>query len=330
MPSLLLLAISLPGAAAPPAELAFAPEEGARLVERFEHRWKVELVDQEVVVTFDGEEVEQAVPDAQLRLDSEEVVVFETVYAGVEDGRAARVRRTYDTLSSRTTRSLVDAEGGEQDSREEGASELEGTTVVFTWDQDEEAYARSFEEDDDDADPALLEDLEAEHVLAVFLPRHEVEEGDEWDVELDAFRSISSPGGDLAIVQESDREDADEFREAFYDGLEGTITARHAGLREGLVVLELALELETRTEHESEFEGEGGEGTAVETLEFAFALEGELLWDVEAGHARALELAGDMELAVEERRSVETEDGDLEIVSTQGFEGEVEYRAEVE
>lgn len=337
MQRLLLALALLPVVPSSGPELAFAPRDGAELVESFEHSWSLELVDQEVVVTFDGEDAEQELPDVELVLSSEETVSFTTEYVDVEDGRARRVHRTYDALSSRTSRCATGPDGEEHCAENEGASELEGTSVDFEWDADEESYSRSFAADDDEADQDLLAGLEADHVLAVLLPDFDVEEGDEWEVDALAFRRISSPGGDLAILEEDDDPEEDaEFREQFYDNLEGTVTVRHGGTRTvgaaetEVVVLEVAFELETWTERERDLDLEDAEGTRFERLEFAFDLEGEVRWDTEAGHARSLRLGGDMGLSVEENRTVESEQGEVVVRSTQEFEGEVTYRTDVE
>ena len=65
------------------------------------------------------------------------------------------------------------------------SSALEGETVMFEWDEDEEAY-----EVTSDADDGLLADLRMDIDFAGFLPDGAVDEGDEWELQPDAYRKV--------------------------------------------------------------------------------------------------------------------------------------------
>jgi hypothetical protein len=253
-----------------------------------------------------------------------EHVEFTDEYVTVDGDRPTRVRRTYDALSTESREAF--GHGDSEESVNMGASELEGLSVVFTWDDDAEEYDAEF--DGEEADEDLLDELDIESVLAQFLPDDEVDEGDSWEVDIDAFIELSEPGGYLAILAEDEDENRD-ITTQLGEHLEGDIEATFEGLREvdgdELAVILLTLELA------SEFEREGEEdGEPVQTYRFEFELEGEILWDVAAGLPRSLELEGDMAVTIVARRELSAPQGELEIVQTQEFEGVLTYEVSVE
>ena len=81
------------------------------------------------------------------------------------------------------------------------------------------------------------------------------------------------------------------------------------------------MELTSSVEQETEESADGLDVTSTSVFALAFDLTGELTWDVEAGHARALSLEGDVELQVTLEQESWAEGFELEVHQEQGFEG---------
>ena len=335
-PTNLLTAVVLGGlAAAPrPADLSFAPEEGSDFSVRFEQHWVLDLADQQMTMVVDGEELERDAPELEITIETRDEYTFEVEILEVVDGRATRLQRTLEEVVAVSSEEARGEDGETFEETREGQTELEGAPIVFAWDEDEEIYVASFGEDADVDDEDLLEGLEGEDVLVAFLGPEDAEEGDSWDVDLDAFRRLSNPGGDLKIVKEGDAEDQPEFEEAFYENLEGEIRAEHLGTRDQdgteLVVIGIVIEVETEVGRAEDLEGDEMDGTIEETFAFSFEVEGELLWDPDAGHASSLALEGSIELGLAREQNIEGGGQEIRIQVDQEFEGTVEYTASVE
>ena len=333
-------ALALVGLAAPPilSEWTFAPEEGTELSARYDQGWVLELEEQAMTVVIDGEETEQESPDVEITIETHDDYTFELEILEVEDGRVTRFQRTLDEVTA-ISKESAEAGGGESfGETREGETELEGVPVVFVWDEDGGEYSAELGEDAEDVDEELLEGVVGDDVLASFLPGggdgEEAEEGDSWDVDLAAFRYLSNPGGDLKIVKEGDADDQDEFEEAFYENLDGEITAEHLGVRDvdgrELVVIGIAIEVATEVDRSQDVDNENVEGTIEESFAFEFDVEGELLWDPEAGHGRSLELEGSIGLDLAREQEIQGGGADLQIQVDQQFEGTFEYTVTIE
>ena len=315
-----LLALTGAGAV-PEVEIAFEPGEGLRLRKSFVHAFDLELVEQEARVLVDGEEQELGDEESYGIADEDRVVFVDEVLAVDDDARVTKLRRTFETISSDATYTY-----GEEVEEVPGESALEGLTVVFTWDPEEEAFDVEFDGEEGDED--LLEELEAPCDLAEFLPDGPVSEGDTWEVAVDAFARLSSPGGDLVILDEGETEADDEFGDEFDENLEGTITCEYEGEREvdGRKLAAILVQAELRTSVEEEADEEDFEGAEVEgtqTFTFEMSLEGVLLWDLAAGHAVSFELVGDAELTIATDQEMEADGTSLEMHSKQRFEGDL-------
>lgn len=315
-------------------ELAFTPEEGLELTETHERRYLLELVDISSVVVIDDEEHQRELGDVEGTISSVKNVEFTDEYIAVDGDRPTEVRRTYDAISTELIEAHAEGDGDSVVSEKTGASELEELSVVFTWDDDAEEYGAEY--DGEEADEDLLDELEIGSVLARFLSDDEVEEGDSWEVDVDAFNKLSAPGGYLAILTEGEDEDEDrDSSRQIADNLEGDIVATFDGLREvdgeEFAVVLLTLELVTEVEREGKLEEQDGvERRIGETASFEFELEGELLWDVAAGLPRSLQLEGDMSITIVSRQEISAPRGELEIVQTREYEGVLAFEVSVE
>ncbi len=294
-----------------------AVDAGTKVTKTFENATKLEL--QSISMEFGDEE--QEVPDEQLPevvLEDSELIVFTDEYLAVDGGRGTRVARTFDTLedSSTQTVSMPDGEGGEEVA--EGESELTGTTIVFSWDEDEEAYTSAFGEDEE-ADEDLLEGLEGDADFLFMFPGGEVEIGDSWEVEAAVFTLISSPSGDLKIDSEDEADDDDEFGEQFEDNLSGEFDVTLESIEDGVAKVVFEGVVDTEIELERETPEDAPEGLELQqSFEFSFDVSGTLLWNMEEGIAISMELEADVEMTTSNTQTM----GEQSLKQVQYFEGE--------
>ena len=294
-----------------------AVDAGTKVTKTFENATKLEL--QSISMEFGDEE--QEVPDEQLPevvLEDSELIVFTDEYLAVDGGRGTRVARTFDTLedSSTQTVSMPDGEGGEEVA--EGESELTGTTIVFSWDEDEEAYTSAFGEDEE-ADEDLLEGLEGDADFLFMFPGEEVEIGDSWEVEAAVFTLISSPSGDLKIDSEDEADDDDEFGEQFEDNLSGEFDVTLESIEDGVAKVVFEGVVDTEIELERETPEDAPEGLELQqSFEFSFDVSGTLLWNMEEGIAISMELESDVEMTTSNTQTM----GEQSLKQVQYFEGE--------
>ncbi len=316
--------------------LSFRVEDGTSLTTTATRVLTLELSDGEMSMSFDGEEHEAEAPEIELVITEEESLTFSDVFTGVTEGRAAKIKRTFDEIETSSSQHLVNPEGEEMEDETPGTSELTEKTVVFTWDADDESYSCAFDESVEDGDPDLLEELEAIADFSWYLPEGEVEVGDTWEIDVEAFRQTSSLSGELSVVREGDEDDEDtDFGDQFNDNLSGEITGEFLEVREEdgrkLAVLHITSELETSIEQTQEMELEdGGEGSGTETYEFEFELEGDLLWDLDAGHAVSFTLGGDCSMTLTNEQEFIGQGHEIQIRTSQDFEGTVEYKISID
>ncbi len=237
--------------------LSFRVEDGTSLTTTATRVLTLELSDGEMSMSFDGEEHEAEAPEIELVITEEESLTFSDVFTGVTEGRAAKIKRTFDEIETSSSQHLVNPEGEEMEDETPGTSELTEKTVVFTWDADDESYSCAFDESVEDGDPDLLEELEAIADFSWYLPEGEVEVGDTWEIDVEAFRQTSSLSGELSVVREGDEDDEDtDFGDQFNDNLSGEITGEFLEVREEdgrkLAVLHITSELETSIEQTQE------------------------------------------------------------------------------
>jgi hypothetical protein len=235
-----------------------------------------------------------------------------------------------------------EAEMPEMDS----VSELEGQTVVFRWNADKGEYERAFESGEGDAE--LLDGLEEDMDLRVFLPDGEVDVGDTWTVPLAELRVLVMPGGDLGFrptdmaVDEGAMEKFEElfggFGERMAELLEGDCTCTFKGTRDegGTKVAEIEIDLGIATTLDlSEMLDqlirtaleEGGAGDMVQfsidgaDLNIDFDGAGTLLWDLAAGRAHGFSLSGDATIGIDMVVGVEAEGESQDVDASLEFSG---------
>lgn len=344
----ILLAASIPALLLlrPADEVAFAPREGARLTKTFKVELEINLDDMEV--TINGESPPGGIPEIESTTNVTVQTTVTDTYVAARDGRATELRRTFDELSSDTETSVKNPFQGSQDFEVGASSELEGKTVVFKWNGESEEYDVSFAEDDADADEELLVDLAEDMDLRAFLPGRPVSEGDSWQVEPARLVSVLAPGGDLKMIPEelpggmempgNDLGLADQLGD-----LEGSCTATYRGVREvggrraGVIALSIDVkstkditELMMEAAEANKPEGMGFEQEIQSAdVESEFKLEGELLWDLEAGTLLSLDLSGESSSIMDIAATISAMGDEMEAEQAIYLSGEMRITVEV-
>jgi hypothetical protein len=340
---------------APAQRIDYAPEKGESLTKRFTLTTSAELDD--FTFSVDGQDMGGMLGDILFELESSQSYLVTDEVLAMGEGRPERLSRTFDELSGETTVSVeVQGEGDDTDSAM--TSELEGASVVFSWDEDEGDFSAEFGEDDEGRDSDLLESLEEDMSLRAFMPDGDVEEGDSWEIPIENLFSVGMPGGNLSLVPEDtgdmDMEElegmledlADTVEESFPDWTSGTVTATYTGDRDEdgteVAVIEIEIDIDVDADLAELLttvleEVLANVDEAPEDLDFSFttanlsmsiAGTGELTWDAAAGHIHAFSFQGDqdLELTVEADVDVEGQGTSFSV----GFEASGSYGYTVE
>ncbi|HKX46567.1 MAG TPA: hypothetical protein VJP77_07680 [Planctomycetota bacterium] len=321
----LLSATALAASTPPQAGLAWGPEAGASVTKTFEVDASYDLEDLSLVVA--GQDVGEFIGTPEMTFSTLTKVVLADEYSAVGEGRPTKLVRTFEELENTFTMSVVVMEES-SDEEGESASELEGATVVFTWDPETSEYRVAYPEETA-GDVALLEDLVEDTDLRGLLPTEAVEEGATWTFEARALEALLMPSGDLRWMPEGmDAADVEELQvlmegllEGFEDLLDellvGERTATFAGTREvdgvRCAVVDLAVTIDSAVdlsgllqelvEKAVSMQEEVPEdfSFSIDTADIALAVtaEGELLWDVAAGLPHSLTMTGDVNVSFE-------------------------------
>ena len=289
----------------------FAPEAGLSITKRIETKTDISLDD--MTVSVNGQEMDASMMSMEMDTSMQQVVTVTDTYVSVSDGRPTKLERSFDELSSKTNVSMSHAMMGDQDSDMDGSSELEGETVLFSWDDDEGEYSVAFA-GDSDGDDELLEGLAEDLDMRALLPDGDVSEDDSWPVEPYALRSVFAPGGSVKI-EPDDTEGGPmgmggaptpSLNEMLGE-LEGEVTATYRGTRDedGVTVAVIEIEADVSAANdltdymEGMMDGMDTGGMEIEMeidsfdVEFMFEGQGELLWNVESGVLYSLTMSGE-------------------------------------
>lgn len=304
-------------------DFSFHAEEGARVVRTFDFTLEMEL--ESMTMTVGGDDVPTDHTDGvEMTMGERTHLVLTDEYGPAEDGRPMTLTRTFDELAGESTNWSMGPQG-ESENNADKTSELEGSTVIFTWDAQDEAYEVEFE---DGGDEDLLAGLEEDLDLRGLLPEGDVEEGDSWETDLEPFRRVFEPGGDLGL--RADDNPRTEIDDQILENLEGSVRITYVGTRDedGVEVAVLQLEISAASTAEATLDTEGGETEQVVTMEFE--LEGELTWALEAGRLHGLEIAGELTSEIANTSNFGGGAEPMQLVQTMSFEGEVAYTLSVE
>jgi len=301
----------------PASELVFAPAEGQGVTRKWTNQLHLSLDDMQM--TMNGQPLPMEI-EMEMDIDGSTEVEVTDQYVAMASGRPKQLRRTFDAVSS-TGSFAMEMEmmpGGGQTRDITASSELEGKTVTFSWDEDDEGFGVEWYESE--GDDKLLEGLTEDMDLRILLPDSAVEEGDTWEIDVQQLASIVAPGGNLSLVPEMDEDMGgmpgmegmgSGMADMVGENLEGTATAEYKGTQEvdGVTVAVIALTLDIEstndmtekvTEQMGQMPDEVGE-VSVEYMdvELDIEAEGTLFWNIEAKHAHSMDLSGSIRMVMD-------------------------------
>ena len=311
--ALTLVLAAVPAAAAlrSATELAFAAEAGSGVRKTFEEETSWELVS--LARSVAGQSAEEDVPDLHGTSRRRTIVIDQ--HERVEGGRPARLVREFEEAGG-SVDFTIEVEGMAEAYEFSVVSLLVERAVVFTWDEEELEYAAAWDEGSS-GDSVLLEGLNADMDALCVLPDGDVGPGDTWELDPSVLVSLFAHGGNLAHVP-------DEMPAGPYEMVtpvevltssslsvtncgagssgEASATWRETYEEDGreiaLIEIEFELDLEgdigafmTRSMEAADV---GSDREDLEgTIEWEIEGEGQVLWDLTAGHFVSLTLEGD-------------------------------------
>lgn len=332
----------------PGAEVRFAPAEDTEVSMAFTNR--VELFLDDFAAEAMGQDMGAMIGDVEMSVTMDLEAAFTDTYRSSGDNRPMTFSRLYDGASMSGEFSAA-AQGESEGESFEVESALEGSTVDWRWDEDEEDYVPAWPEDED-RDEETLEGLLPRLDLAFMLPTEEVAEGDSWDIDALELAALLLPGGDLGYDTEGgdrgemeDGFDEEQLEEMMSDLFEGEVKATFKGMRDELAEIEISLEIDGDEDFADmvadgiaqaiEISGEEVDPSmipSIETFTMSVALEGEgvLLWDMGAGHARSFEMSSELEFGVEVEIFVAQEGMEFPVTGEVLLGGSMEVAMEAE
>jgi hypothetical protein len=294
--------------------VAFAPRDGLVVTKHYSQSDQSAL--DEMSLSINGQEQDPSMTGMEMEISSRMEVRLTDEYGPLKGGRPARLKRTYDKISSHTDMTVGAAMLPEPEEMSMvGESELEGEVVLFKWNEKSGEYDVSFAEDNG-SDAKLLDDLAEDTDLRALLPASEVSDGDTWEIDPNALTRVLAFGGSLKLDVETESSGGFAGMGAgsstmpspseFLGALEGSVTAEYKGTREQdgvrVAVLQLTIAVTTAkdmTEYFKEAAKELPEGMEMEMdydgvdMEFGFDGEGLALWNLASGHLYSFEMSGD-------------------------------------
>src|SRR5262249_23560618 len=154
-----------------------------------------ELQLDDMSMSMDGQDMSEMAGQIEISMKTTMELGVTDHYEALAGGRPTKLKRSFDEISSSTHVSGSNPVGGSEEKDIPLKSELEGTTVVFSWDDDDSTYHVKFE--GDKGDQNLLEHLEENLDLRGFLPAGEVSKDDSWEIPAEAVKAALAPGGDV-------------------------------------------------------------------------------------------------------------------------------------
>ncbi len=305
-----LLALALPA-----DEIHFSPASGLSLVKTFEVEVTSNVDDMEL--TVDGNEM--PAPPVESETSQTNTIRVTDLFVQTEGSRVTILERTFDEIVGVTNVDMQHPMQGPVEEEFNSGSELEGTTVVFKWNEENEGFDATFAEESADEDEALLEGLVQSMDLAEFLPGEAVSVDDSWSFPASALLAVLAPGGNLSLVPEESDSAIDsssglDFSRQLGE-MDGDCTATLTGLKNGengtIAMIRLSIEASSTNDitelmaeaiqaSEEQMKAAGMEQEIQSAdASFEFELEGELLWNIDGGHFLSLELSGTTEVVLD-------------------------------
>jgi len=302
---------------APSTEMAVAMEF-SNSVEFFLEDFSAEMM---------GQDMTEMVGDVEASMNVDIDVEFTDTYREVDGGMPVAFTRTYGEAS--INGELTGAAQGESDTQSfELMDGMDGHTIIFEWDAEEDDYVRSYPEDVE-GDEEILENLSARVDLAFLLPEGEVSEGDEWEIDPAPLVEVLIPGGDLNYdTPEGDRESAaggeqemdEETLELLRQMMSGDATGTYNGMNDdGMAVIGVTLDLAGDTNLADMIadamsnipDADPAEMPSFDDFTVDLALEGEgtLIWDPRSGHVVSFSMSAETEVSLSVAMGMEPQPG---------------------
>jgi hypothetical protein len=307
-------------------EPRFAVAEKTTLQKTFTREMKLESKSFRIVV--DGEEHPiEGLGDIRISIEDSSRIDVTDHYLAMGKGRPMKLQRTFDKIaeSEHQRAHPKGNEPGDADHERKEESELEGKTVLFTWNDEGSQFDVSFAEGKDDE--GLLAELDEDMDLRFLLPTTHVAEGQSWDLEPKVFASVLAPGGDLKLEENEEKDDSNaKIGKEVCKHLEGKAHATWKGVRteDGRELGVIALAADLKSEGDAEGKGEHAGKTH---FRVEIELEGELLWDLAAGHFRSFQAGGKLGLDAARTATRKMGGKTVEMRQELEYQGESSYRA---
>ena len=304
-----LAAFVLPG-----EKVRFAPAEGTSATKNFEN--KMELTLDHMAITMNGQEM-PGMPEMDMTITHTQKVGVTDEFVAMGDGQPKKLKRHFDALSSESSMSMkmeMMGQSNDQDHSSEAESELDGKTVVFTWDGEAKEFKKAFDPAEDKADllKGLMEDMD----LRALLPENEVKVGDEWTIDVKSLVDVLAPGGDLSFKPKEKEgggmgmgmgmgQGMDSMHDYLSDLLEGEAKAKLGDVREEdgakLAVIKVTIKIASQKDmsdlvKDAMKDQEMPQGMEIEfdhmDVDFKMEGEGELVWNMKTNQIASFELSG--------------------------------------
>ena len=309
-----LFAPALLAFALPASKVRFAAADGTKLTKTIESKSDFSL--DSMSMKMNGQEPPGGVPEMEMTISSTQKVSLTDEYVKSRDGAPTKLRRTFDDIASDMSMSMkmeMMGKNGDNNHATKAQSELKGKTVVFTWDADAKEYKVALDPKEDGSD--LVKGLKEDIDFRALLPKGYVKEGEEWDVDVKELAGVLAPGGDLHLKPEEkeskggpmggDMAGMGGLSDWLGDVLEGDAKAKLTGLSDKggkkLATIKLNIKVHGSKDMTEIVKGamskaEMPQGAKMDfdhmDIEFKIEGEGQLVWDLESGHAVSFELSG--------------------------------------
>lgn len=350
LPSSHVPASHVPASRVPADRIHFAPSEGSSVKKTFEN--KAEFTLDHLSLSINGQESPMQ-PEMEMTLNSTQTVVVTDEYLLNRDGAPQKLRRSYDELANGVTMAMKMEMMGQTQNHDQdikGESELEGKKVVFTWDEEKGEYTRAF--DSSEGKEALLKDLDEDMDLRALLPKSEVKEGEEWEIEVSSLASVLAPGGNLSILPQDMEEDqmamgmpgmgsmSDWLRGSLEGSASGTFTSIREVEGEKMAVVKITAKI-TVSKDMTEIVEEAMKNAKLPPeagamvvdhmdIDYKFEGEGELVWDLAAGRAYSFAFSGPSNLNMDMAMKIEAQGQNMSIEYGMEMSGTTGFTLEVE
>ena len=329
IPAAILIPILL-SSHVPGDRIRFAPSEGSTATKTFEN--KAEFTLQSMKILMNGQEP-PAKPEMEMTITSTQKVVVTDDYVANREGAPKKLRRNFEELGNTVSMSMkmqMMGNSQNQDKNTTGESELQGKKVLFTWDDDKGEYTKAFEPAAEKEN--LLKDLEEDMDLRELLPKEEVKEGAEWEIDVTKFASILAPGGNLSIVPKDSEEGAADMEmpgmsnvsDWLRGAMEGSATGKFKGLQEvggaKMGVIEIVAKISVSKDMTEMIEAmmkKSKQPVPMEVdhmdVDFKYEAKGELVWDLAAGRAHSFSLSGPSHVNMDMAMKIEAQGTNMNI-----------------